>query len=84
MGAVKRQAEIDSKTNAVRQRYNVGETSRARAREQPSDGKTLEKLKETISTGFQQATETGNYTQTLLGRERFFPGFSLEQWQTVV
>lgn len=59
---VRTQAEIESKTNAVRQRYNLGETNRPnkyRNTKSNDDGQTLGKLKETLSTGFQQATESG-------------------------
>ena len=50
-------AEIESKTNAVRQRYNVGEKPRKPPPSQ--DGATLGKIKDTLSSGLQQATETG-------------------------
>jgi len=58
---VRTQAEIESKTAAVRQRYNVGESSKSAS--SAAGGKKansgVDKLKETISTGLLQATETG-------------------------
>lgn len=60
---VRTQAEIESKTNAVRQRYNYGEAPKRRTASGTDDGKTLGKLKETISTGVKQATESGKVTK---------------------
>ena len=82
-------AELEEKTAAVRARYGMEPTpsgaNRKRSGSVYADPKTLDKLKETFSSGIQQATETGKCTERKIRRNVgcFRPFFDYNKRYTV-